>query len=487
VRVAPPLALLLTILTAAGSDLGAQQQQPPPPAPSPAPTPARPMPAVTSATFLGGVPSGAPTEGVITIGILDAMNRALEHNLGVLTADEQLGRAQGTRWKELAALLPNVNGRVSETRQEINLQAFGFGAFGAAFAGVPTIVGPFNVFDARVYVSQAVVDLGALNTTRSEGHNVAAARYTYQGARDFVVWVAGDLYLQALAAAARVESARAQQETAQTLYDQAVDLRQNGIVAGIDVLRAEVQLNVEKNRTTSAANDAEKAKLQLARVMGLPLGQQFALDPTLPDLPTPDLSLDQAIERAYQTRADYQAALERVRAAEASRAAIIGEALPAVRVNADFGDIGLSPTDSHGTFSVTGALQIPIFQGGRMHGRLMEADADLRARRSEAEDLKGSIYYDVRTAYLDLQSTMDQLDVATKARDLASQQLTQSRDRFLAGVASNIEIIQAQESVAVANEQYISALYGYDLAKGALIRGVGTAESTLRQFLGGTR
>jgi outer membrane protein TolC len=258
-------------------------------------------------------------------------------------------------------------------------------------------------------------------------------------------------------------------------------------VAGIDVLRAEVQLNVETNRATGAANDAEKAKLQLARVMGLPLGQAFALDPTLPDLPTPDLSLDQAVERAYQTRADYQAALERVRAAEASRASIVGEALPAVRLNADFGDIGLSPCDSHGTVTVSGALQIPIFQGGRTHGRLLEADADLRARKSEAEDLKASIYYDVRTAFLDLQSTMDQLEVATKARDLASQQLTQSRDRFLAGVASNIEVIQAQESVAVANEQYISALYGYDLAKGALIRGVGTAESTLRQFLGGTR
>jgi outer membrane protein TolC len=221
--------------------------------------------------------------------------------------------------------------------------------------------------------------------------------------------------------------------------------------------------------------------------MGLPLGQSFVLDPMLPELPNPDLTVDQAIERAYETRADYQAARERVRAAEAARQAIAGEALPAVRMSADFGDIGLSPRDSHGTFSVTGALQIPIFQGGRTRGRLLEADADLRSRRDEAEDLKGSIYYEVRTAYLDLQATSSQLQVATKGRDLAAQQLTQSRDRFAAGVASNIEIVQAQETVAIANEQYISALYGYDLAKGALIHGVGTAETTLRQFLGGVR
>ena len=473
----PVFAFLLTSSVIAIPPAAAQDQSPPP---------RRPTSTATS-VFLGGVPAGTRTSGVMTITLLDAMNRALEHNLGVWTADDQLGRARGTRWKELSALLPNLNARVSESRLQNNLQAFGFTSFTSAFGNIPTIVGPFNVFDARVYLSQSVLDFGALNHTRAESHNVSAAQYTLKGARDLVVWVAGTLYLQALAADARVESARAQQQTAQTLYNQALDLKQNGLVAGIDVLRSEVQLNVQTNRATTAANDAEKAKLQLARVLGLPLGQNFVLDPAVPELPDPDLTLEQAIERAYQTRADYQAALERVRAAEAARQAVVGEALPAVRVNADFGDIGLSPSDSHGTFSVTGAVQIPIFQGGRTRGRLLEADADLRDRRNEAEDLKASIYYEVRTAYLDLQATTDQLQVATKARDLAGQQLTQSRDRFAAGVASNIEIVQAQETVAIANEQYISALYGYDLAKGALIRGVGTAEAALRQYLGGTR
>ena len=473
----PVFAFLLTSSVIAIPTATAQDQSPP----------RRQTSTATSSVFLGGVPAGTRTSGVMTITLLDAMNRALEHNLGVLTADEQLGRARGTRWKELSALLPNVNARISESRLQNNLQAFGFTSFTSAFGNIPTIVGPFNVFDARVYLTQSVLDFGALNHTRSESHNVNAAQYTAKGARDLVVWVAGTLYLQALAADARVESARAQLQTAQTLHNQALDLKQNGIVAGIDVLRSEVELSVQTNRATTAANDAEKAKLQLARVLGLPLGQNFVLDPALPELPDPDLTLEQAIERAYQTRADYQAALEHVRAAEAARQAVVGEALPAVRINADFGDIGLSPSDSHGTFSVTGAVQIPIFQGGRTRGRLLEADADLRGRRNEAEDLKASIYYEVRTAYLDLQATTDQLQVATKARDLAGQQLTQSRDRFAAGVASNIEIVQAQETVAVANEQYISALYGYDLAKGALIRGVGTAEATLRQFLGGTR
>ena len=438
-------------------------------------------------TFLGGVPAGAASDAVETITIVGAIVRALEHNLGVLTAEQRLGRAQGARARALSELLPNINGRISETRQQINLQAFGFGGFGAAFSDVPTIVGPFNVFDARIFVSQSVFDSSAINGARAEAHNMEAARHTYRGARDFVINVAGNLYVQALAASARADAARAQQQTAQTLYTQAVDLKQNGLIAGIDVLRAEVQLSTQVQRSTNASNEFEKAKLQLARAIGLPLGQKFALDPALPDLPAADLSFEEAVNRAYRARPDYLAALERIRAAEAERQAVIGDALPSLKVNADYGDIGLSPGDSHGTFSVAGAVTIPIFQGGRTRGRLLEADADLRNRRAEAEDLKASIYYEVRTAFLDLDATAQQLAVAGRARDLAAQQLTQARDRFAAGVASNIEVVQAQDSVAVATEQFIAARYGYDLAKGALIRGLGTTEETLRQLLGGVR
>ena len=436
--------------------------------------------------FLGGVPSGQATADVMPLTVLDAVQRALDRNLGVLMAEQDLGHARGARWKALSELLPNVDGRITETRQQTNLQAFGFGSIGgAAFAGIPTIVGPFNVFDARVYVTQAVVDLAKMNDARSEAHNVEAARYTYQSARDLVIHVAATVYITALAASARADSARAQQETAQTLYNQALDLKQAGIIAGVDVLRAEVQLNVETQRVTAATNDFEKSKLQLARLIGLPVGQRFSLDANLPEIPTIDMSIEESVQRAYAARADYQAALARVRAAESARQAIVGEQLPSVHVNSDFGDIGLSPSDSHSTFSVAGIVSIPIFQGGRTQGRLIQADADLRNRRNEADDLKASIYYDMQIAFLDLQATSQQLQVATKARDLASQQLTQTRDRFAAGVASNVEVVQAQESVALANEQFISSQYGYVLAKGALIRGIGTPEQVLRQILGG--
>lgn len=450
---------------------------------------AQDTPPLGGEVFRGGVPSGTATGDVQVLTIIEAVRRALENNLGVLTADQELGRAQGARWRALSDLLPNANGRVSETRQKINLAAFGFGSSsgGPSFPGAPDIIGPFNVFDARVYLSQAVLDLHALNDTRSESHAVAAARHTYQGARDLVIHVASDLYLEALAASARAESARAQETSARALYSQAVDLKQGGLIARIDVLRAEVQLNTETQRSTAATNDFEKAKLQLARAIGLPLGQNFTLDPNLPEVPTPDMTLEQAVEHAYASRPDYRAAIERVSSAEAARRAIIGEALPSVHVNADYGAIGLSAHDARATYTLSGAVTVPIFQGGRTRGRLLESDAEIRRRRAEAEDLKASIYYEIRTAFLDLHATDEQLKVATKARDLAEQQLAQARDRFAAGVASNIEVVQAQEAVAAANERYIVALYGYNLAKGALIRGVGSAEATLRELIGGKR
>jgi outer membrane protein TolC len=221
--------------------------------------------------------------------------------------------------------------------------------------------------------------------------------------------------------------------------------------------------------------------------MGLPIGQPFTLISQLPTVPNPDLSLEAALERAYKDRPDYQAALERVKAAETARAAASGDSTPSVRLNADYGALGLTPSDAHSTYTITGLVSVPIFQGGRAKGRALEADADLRSRRAEADDMRAGIYYEVRTAFLDLQATSEQLEVATRAREIAAVTLTQARDRFAAGVADNIEVVQAQEAVSLANERYITALYLNSVGKAVLARDLGSAEQAVRQYLGGSR
>jgi outer membrane protein TolC len=435
--------------------------------------------------FAGGVPDALVVKDTLPLTVAGVIERALRHNLGVLLSDQETERASSARTVALAELLPNVTASASASRRKNNLEAFGFplnsSPLGSSF---PRVVGPFTVYEARVFLSQSIFDVNAINEIKAEGHNLAAARHSYRSARDLVVLVAANAYLQVMATGARATSARAQLETAEALHRQAESLRQSGIVAGIDVIRAEVRLTTERQRAVAAENDFQKTKLQLARVIGLPVGQAFVLSEEIPNVPTPELALEDALDRAYRQRPDYLAAQDRVRAAEASRRAVVGAGLPSVKVTADYGALGLSWNTSLPTFNVTGAIDVPIFEGGRLQGRLVAADAELRERRAEAEDLKTEVYYDVRSAFLDLQSTEEELKAATRARDLAALQLTQSRDRFAAGVVSNIEVVQSQEAVALASEQYINAQYGFNLAKAMLARSLGSAEDAVKTLLG---
>jgi len=428
--------------------------------------------------FLGGIPTGTATSEPLQLSVQDAAQRALEHNLGLLTAEERTVGAAGARTRALAELLPDVSATVSESRRKTNLEAFGF----PLREGFPRVVGPFNVFDARIFVSQALVDLKASNDARAAGHELTATRLDYRDARELVVLVAGNLYLQALIANTRAESARAQRDTADALYSQAVNLRKSGLVAGIDVVRAEVRLSTERQRATASENEFQKAKLQLARAIGLPPGQPFVLTDTIPYNPAPVISLDDALERAYRQRPDYLALLERVQAAESARRAVASELLPSVRVTADYGAIGLTLPSSLPTFNLAGLVDVPLFEGGRVRGRITQAESEVRLRRAEAEDAKAGIYYEVQTAFLDLRASEDELKTAIRSRELADQQLTQSRDRFAAGVVSNIEVIQSQEAVALASEQYIGALYRFNVAKTMLARAIGVIEDAIKEI-----
>jgi outer membrane protein TolC len=433
--------------------------------------------------FAGGIPSGTATTEPITLTIVQAITRSLEHNLGLLLAGQDTASAKADRWTALGRLMPNVSASLTESRRKTNLEAFGF----PLGPGFPRVVGPFNVFDARVFASQPILDLDALHESKAATHKVAAAEHSYRHARSIVILATANVYLQALATQARTDAARAQLASAQAIHQQALDLRQAGIVAGIDVVRAEVQVSILRQRATATANDFEKAKLQLARIAGLPIGQPFTLVDDIPTVPDRNVTLDQVLEEAYTKREDYLAAVEDVRAAEASRSAATAAHLPSIRVTADYGTIGLTPGTALPTFNVTGAVDVPLFDGGRRKGRLANADVELREQRAKLEDLRATVYYDVRTAFLDLEATAQQLEAADRGQVLATQQLAQSRDRFAAGVATNIEVVQAQEAVALATEQAISARYGFSVAKALLAQSSGSAEQALMNLLKGAK
>lgn len=425
--------------------------------------------------FLGSVPTGTPTSTPVVLTLPDAIQRGLEHNLGVLTLEQEVKRASGSRWRSLAGLLPNVSAQGGETQQTTNLAAFGFNP--SVFPGIPPVIGPFDVFDARLLVSQPLVDLSAISDVRRSGHELDAAKLESKNARDLVVEVVTDLYLQAVAASHRINAVQTQVTTAESLLKLANDQHDAGVVPGIDVLRAQVQVRARRQRLIEVQNDFAKAKLKLARAIGLPSAQGIELGDTEATVPRPALTLDQALERAKGSRTDYQAALARLHAAEADRHAAEEEELPSLHLDANVGAIGSTPADARRTYAISGLVEVPLFDAGRRQGRLAETDATLRVRQAEAADFEERIASDVRTAFLDVQSAEQQLAVTREQVDLANQELTQAQTRFAAGVASNLEVIQAQNEVATANENEIASEYAFNAAKAALARTLGSTGS----------
>jgi outer membrane protein TolC len=430
--------------------------------------------------FAGGLPSGQPAAGVLALTLSEAMDRGLKYNLGLALSQQGTRTAEAARLRALSGLLPNAGIRVSETAQQISLAALGF----SGFPGIPQIIGPFSVVDARASVTQPVLDLAARYGARAGAAGVKAAQFSYEDARDITVLTVAYLYLQAVAGQARIETVRAQFATSEALYKRAADMKSAGVAAGIDVLRAQVEMQAQQQRLIYFRNEFEKQKLNLARAIGLPVGQEFNLADPLSYTAPPALTLEQAVEEAYRSRGDYRRALELVSAAESARRAAQAERYPTVALDGNYGAIGRSPGQSHGTFAAAASLTIPVFQGERVKAAVLEADARLEERRAELEDLRAAIHYQVRTAFLDLTAAGDQVQVARSAADLAAQQLAQAQDRFTAGVANNLEVVQAQEAVATANENYISGLYWYSMGKASLARALGGAEKRAKQFLG---
>ncbi|HEX4566311.1 MAG TPA: TolC family protein, partial [Vicinamibacterales bacterium] len=378
-----------------------------------------------------------------------------------------------------------VSGSLAAHRQVINLEAFGFNPQSLGFSS--PLVGPFPIFDARVYLSAPIVDLSALNESRAASANEKAAKYSVRSARDLVVLVTVNLYLQAIAQSSRVEMVHAQLQTAEELLKQAQDLKASGVVASLDVVRAQVQAQTQRQRSIAAENDFEKAKLQLAHAIGIPVGQAITLTDSVPYAPLPPPAIDESIARALENRPDYLAAKSQFEAAQATNRAANDALLPSFHVDADYGAIGNTVPGALGTYTLSATVKIPIFDAGRTNARRIQAGSLMRQREAQLTDFRSRIEFEVRSALLDLRAADQQLQAAQTSVQLANDELRQARDRFAAGVAGNLEVTQAQESVATASDVYVAAVYTHNLAKASLAQALGITESAVMAFLGGSK
>jgi len=432
---------------------------------------------------VGSIPSGPASSEVLRLTLSEAVSRAVRYNLGAIESDENTRAARGQRLLALSSLLPQVSAGINENVDQVNLTALGLGA--VKVPGIPSVVGPFSYSTVSASLSQTLFSYESIQHFRAARTSEQAAQLNYKDTLDVITLTVGNAYLRVIEAHSRIEAEEAQVQNAKALYDQAVDEFQAGTSPKIDVTRTAVQLHTEEFNLSVARNNFEITKLTLGRAIGLPLGQAFEIADQLPYAEINPPTVEDALKVAYNVRNDFRSALNSAKSAEQALSAAKGERYPVVAVNGDYGDQGATFSQSHGIFSFQAGINVPIFTGGRIKGDITQAQATLRQRKAEAENVRGQIDYDVRTAFLNLNAAKEQVDVAHQNVDLANDNVARSKERFAAGVTDSVEVVQSEQSLATANDQYITSLYSHNLAKLALARALGVARTNFSQYLGG--
>ncbi|MGD0939808.1 MAG: TolC family protein [Terracidiphilus sp.] len=438
-----------------------------------------PAPGQSASPFQGSVAQGDASAQPISLTLDDAIQRGLKANLGAILSGTQTAAARGERLGQLQALLPSVTFNATEAELQTDLPAEGL-----RIPGFPKIIGPFGYTDLRANLSWSLIDVASLRNYLAARHNFAAASLSAEDAHEMVILVVGNAYLLVLADESRVASVEAQVATAKVSLDQAIASHEAGTAPLLDELRARVDSQSLDQQLIVSRNALEKDKLALSRTIGLPLAQSFTLADTEPYAAFDQIDVEAAIRQAHANRRDLAAMLEQTKAAEEQRKAATAARFPTLEFNGDYGDIGVNVANSHGTGDATGNLSVPLFKEFALRGQAQQAQAQLDTTHAQLSDKNAQVDADVRDALLDIASSQQQVEVAKSSVDLANEALSEAQQRYANGVSDNLAVSQAQQSVAQANDQYVTSLYRHNVAKLSLARALGAAEN-YKKYLGG--
>lgn len=433
----------------------------------------------TSQSYQGSVTAGEATGSTIDLSLDDAIQRGLKANLGVILSGTQTASARGQRLTQLQNLLPRVDGSFKDTLMQADLAAEGL-----SIPGFPTVIGPFGYQDLRGSLSWSAVDVSSLRNYLASKHDFNGAQLSAQDARDMVVLTVGNAYLVVLSDAAQVSFDEAQVATSKVSLDQAVDNHNAGTAPMLDELRAKVDYQTLEQQLIVAKNSLEKDKLALARTIGLPLAQPFNLIDKAPYSAFDALDVDATIKQAHANRKDLASLVEQAKASEDQRKAATAERFPTLKIDGDYGDIGVNLRHSHGTEDVTGTISFPLFAEFALSGDAQVAQSQLDVAKAQVSDKSAQVDADIRDALLDIASAQQQVEVARSSVDLAAEALKEAQERYKNGVSDNLAVSQAEQSVAQADNQYVTSLYRHNVAKLSLARALGAGDS-YKNYLGG--
>ena len=424
------------------------------------------------------LPANSPSE-TLRLTLEQAVKLALRQNttsqIAEITAAESVQDKNVSR----AALLPQANLNVGEQWQRLNLAAeFGGGGIPGLPPGIvfPGHIGPFSLFSAGVGFDGQIFDLSLFRRYQASKNTANASKLDSQSTREQVILLVVSQYIGTLRATADVQASRSRVELAQALYDQAADLQKEGVGTGIDTLRANVELQNEKQRLIEAEAQRETSIFGLSRILNLDPRQPVELADSLSFFETPQPEMEASIEEGLSARPEWKALEEQIRAAEYQKKASSESRLPSAHYSGNWTQLGVSPTAVIPTYSYAGSVTMPLFTGGRIHAEMAHANLEIQRIQHQQADLRNSIALDVKTSLINLGSARNEVQVANLGVQLSKEEVDQARDRFKAGVANNIEVVQAQDSLARANDNQIAALYRFNQARADLARAIGQME-----------
>ena len=428
--------------------------------------------------------SGAP----LTLTIDEAIRRGLLYNLGAAAASARRNSAEASLLGSKSALLPTISGSVSENVNRVNLAAQGFDSSSLPSIGqyFPTSIGPFHYYTAAAQFSQNPLDIVAIRNMMAAKENGLAADFNQRDVREQIVLAVAAIYLQVLSQDARVSAAKSEVKYAQAIYDQAVEEKAAGAKSSIEVNRSRVQFQAREQQLLAQLGEDLKQKMILARVIGLSADREIQLAETLQPSPAAVPTLDSLYHQAM-ARSDVKASEAELRSAENARQAAAAERLPGIRLNGFFGEQGPNLHSGSIVYSGSVTLNVPIFNGGQIKSDVQQADAATQQRRATLAAKQEDVRFEVRSAWIDLDTASKQLEVVESNKSLAEETLRQSIDRFKVGAADSVEVAQSQDQFSAAVHDYINSLYSLRLAQISLSRAIGTAENDVPSILKGVR
>jgi len=429
--------------------------------------------------YLGSVPAKPLVPGVMDLSLRDATSLALRANLGLVDSEQDHAQSRALRMRALSTLLPHLS--IDATQA---VQNFPLTLFGAQKLGLPKMVPISSYQSANINYSQDLFDMAAIHEVKAAGDEERVSAASLADSRNIVVLAATSAYLEVVASQSRVTAAQAELDSAAALDVLVEDRVRREVSPEIDQIRAHVAHQTAEQRLILVKVRLERDKLALTRIIGLQPEQELYLTDAITFLAPPVTSVDDLVAEAEEERSDLKAAGARVATANQQLSARDAERLPVVDVQAHFGGTGVNTGSFYGDYGVAGRVSVPIFTGRKIESDILAAQAVLKRRQAEFQDLKARTKYDVRSAYLDLEAASKSVEVSQGNLSLANEGLKQSKDRFDAGVANSLELIEAQQAVADATDNNIASIYSHNLAKLMLIRATGTAEQNYAEYLG---